>query len=166
VEFRPVGLNLLIGPNNAGKTNLCSALRFLGLTALGPLENAAKSALGEIWNISNVYVTEKVIELEVEATLSDEGEHLEFDYLLRVAAEQDPSSLRQSLQVSEEVLKLTGGKFKQTPLLENRNGQAKLLHEKRFLGEVSGWDKYVETLSPPEATMLSRLFDLDTNRRA
>ncbi|MBM3838773.1 MAG: hypothetical protein FJ398_12570 [Verrucomicrobia bacterium] len=32
----------MIGPNNAGKTNLCSALRFLGLTAPGTLENAAK----------------------------------------------------------------------------------------------------------------------------
>jgi len=25
-EFRPTGLNLLIGPNNAGKTNLCAAM--------------------------------------------------------------------------------------------------------------------------------------------
>lgn len=168
VVFRPVGLNLLVGPNNAGKTNLCSALRFLGLTSSGTLENAARAALGETWNISNVYVTEKekTIELEAEATLFDEGERLEFDYLLRITAERDSSSLRQSLKVSEEVLKLTGGKFKQTPLLENRNGQARLLHEKRFLGEVTGWDKYVETLAPPDATMLSRLFDLDTNRRA
>src|SRR5438445_518398 len=171
VEFRPVGLNLLIGPNNAGKTNLCSALRFLSLTTLDTLENAAKKALGETWNISNVYVSDstKTIELGVEATLSDQGEQLEFHYVLRVTAERDSSSLRQSLKVSEEVLKLTGGNFKQTPLLENRNGQAKLLHEKRFLGEVTGWDnrdKNVETLAPREATMLSRLFDLETNRRA
>ena len=168
VEFKPVGLNLLVGPNNAGKTNLCSALRFLGLTSSGTLENAAKAALGETWNISNVYVSEKekTIELEVEATLSDQGEQLEFDYLLRIAAERDSSSLRQSLKVSEEVLKLTGGKFKQTPLLENRNGLAKLLHERCFLGEDSFRDKYVETLTPQDATMLSRLFDLDTNRRA
>ena len=39
VEFRPVGVNVLIGPNNAGKTNLCSALRFLGLTASQSLED-------------------------------------------------------------------------------------------------------------------------------
>jgi predicted ATPase len=168
VEFKPVGLNLLVGQNNAGKSNLCSALRFLGLTSSNTLENAAKATLGETWNISNVYVSEKdkTIELEVEATLSDEGQQLEFDYLLRITADRDSSSLKQSLKVSEEVLKLTAGKFQQTPLLENRNGQAKLLHEKRFLGEVSGWDKYVETLTPQDATMLSRLFDLDTNRRA
>ena len=168
VEFRPVGLNLLVGPNNSGKTNLCSALRFLGLSSSGTLENAAKAALGETWNISNVYVSEKekTIELEVEATLMDQGERLEFDYLLRVATERDSSSARQSLKVSEELLKLTGGHFKQTALIENRGGQAKLLHEKRFLGELPGLDKYVETLCPQDATMLSRLFDLDTNRRA
>src|SRR5208283_1067703 len=127
VEFKPVGLNLLVGPNNAGKTNLCSALRFLGLTSSGTLENAAKAALGETWNISNVYVSEKekTIELEVEAVLSDQGEQLGFDYLLRITADRDTSSLKQSLKVAEEVLKLTAGRFQQTPLLENRNGQAK-----------------------------------------
>jgi predicted ATPase len=166
VELRPVGLNLMIGPNNAGKTNLFSALQFLGLTSSGTLENAAKTALGEIWNVSNVYVSDKTIELEADATLTDQGEQLEFQYMLRISGERDPATLRQSLRVSEETLKLTGGKFKQTPLIENRNGQAKLCHEKRFLGEVSGWDKYVETLAPQEATMLSRLYDLDTNRRA
>src|SRR6266436_6064918 len=100
IEFKPVGLNLLIGQNNAGKTNLCSALRFLGLTSSATLENAAKTALGETWNISNVYVGEKdkTIELEVEANLSDEGQQLEFDYLLRITADRDSSSLKQSLR--------------------------------------------------------------------
>ena len=55
VEFRPVGVNVLIGPNNAGKTNLCSALRFLGLTASQPLEDAIRASVGETWNIQNVY---------------------------------------------------------------------------------------------------------------
>ena len=111
-------------------------------------------------------VTDKTIEIEADATLTDQGEQLEFHYLLRISAERDSASLRQSLKVSEETLNVTGGRFKQTALIENRNGQAKLCHEKRFLGEVSGWDKYVETLAPQEATMLSRLYDLDTNRRA
>jgi AAA15 family ATPase/GTPase len=107
VELLPVGLNLMIGPNNAGKTNLFSSLQFLGLTSAGTLENAAKTALGEIWNISNVYVADKTIELEADATLTDQGEQLEFQYTLRIAAERDRDTLRQSLRVSEEMLKLT-----------------------------------------------------------
>ena len=166
VEFKPVGLNLLVGPNNSGKTNLCSALRFLGLTSSGTLENAAKAALGETWNISNVYVSEneKTIELEVEATLSDQGEQLEFDYLLRIAAERDSSSLRQTLKVSEEVLKLTGGKFKQTPLFENRNGQAKFLNETLFREGSGSLIADVET--PQDATMLSHMFHSGATRSA
>jgi AAA15 family ATPase/GTPase len=39
-EFKPAGVNLLVGANNAGKTNLCSAIRFLGLTASSTLHDA------------------------------------------------------------------------------------------------------------------------------
>jgi predicted ATPase len=165
-EFRPVGLNLLVGPNNSGKTNLCSALRFLGLTSSSYLENAAKTALGETWNISNVYVSEKekTIEFEVEATLTDLGEPLEFEYLLRLVAERDSSSLRQSLKVSEEVLKITGGKFKRTPLLENRHGMSGILNEKAFLAEIR--DDMTPIDITQDATMLSRLFGFETHRRS
>ena len=167
VEFKPVGLNLLVGPNNSGKTNLCSALRFLGLSSSGTLENAAKTALGETWNISNIYVSdkEKTIEFEVEATLIDQGEPLQFDYLLRITAERDSSSLRQSLKVSEEVLKVTGGKFKQTPLLENRDAQGGVLDEKRFLSE-SEFFMSEGGKTPQEQTLLSRMFGFPMNRCA
>lgn len=166
VEFYPVGSNLVIGKNNAGKTNLCSAVRFVSLTSLGSLEDAAKAVLGETWNISNVYVSDKTIEFEVEASLEEHGEELEFHYNLTISADRDPSTLKQSLKVAEEVLTVSGGIFEQTALLENRNGQAYLLHEKRFTGEAIGVDTKVATLSPQDATMLSRLYDLETNRRA
>ncbi|HUV65082.1 MAG TPA: AAA family ATPase, partial [Sedimentisphaerales bacterium] len=55
-EFRPVGLNLLIGSNNAGKTNLCSALRFLALSSMASTEDAILNAVGETWNLTNVHV--------------------------------------------------------------------------------------------------------------
>jgi predicted ATPase len=102
----------------------------------------------------------------VAARFYDQGEQFEFNYLLRVTADRDSSSLKQSLKVVDEVLKLTAGRFQQTPLLENHKGQAKLLHEKRFLGETPGSDNCVATLAPQDATMLSRLYDLDTNHRA
>ena len=47
VEVRPTGLNLLVGPNNAGKTNLCHALRFLALTSRMSLDDAARHCTAE-----------------------------------------------------------------------------------------------------------------------
>jgi recombinational DNA repair ATPase RecF len=67
VEFRPAGINLLVGPNNAGKTNLCSALRFVGGTSEQALDAAMFGAIGERWNITNFHVPQaKETEFEVE----------------------------------------------------------------------------------------------------
>jgi predicted ATPase len=136
----------------------------VGLSSYTTLEEAAKNVLGETWNIPNVYVKDRTLEFEVDAALDDNGEALEFTYLLRIGAERQSAALRQPLSVIEETLKLTGGDFRQTPLIENRVGQVRLLHEKRFLSKVG--ELYVETSSPQDATMLSRLYDLETNRRA
>lgn len=165
-EFRPEGLNLLIGPNNAGKTNLCSVLRFLSLTSRTPLENAAKQAVGETWSLANVYVEKREVQIEVDCHLVHEGEKLDFNYLLHVGTTRDPPHGRSSLQVIAEVLKLSGGDFLATALLDNQSGQARLMHEERFIEGITGSDAYVETLAPQNATMLSQLYDLATNRRA
>jgi recombinational DNA repair ATPase RecF len=47
-EWKPhPKLNILVGPNNSGKTNMCYALRFLSLTARGKtLDEAAVEAFG------------------------------------------------------------------------------------------------------------------------
>jgi predicted ATPase len=60
--------------------------------------------------------------------------------------------------VHSESLKVTGGPFMDRVLLENTAGEVRLLHE--------GESRYVETTAPASATMLCRLFDLQTNRRA
>jgi predicted ATPase len=170
VEFAPTGVNLLLGPNNAGKTNLCSALRFVGLSSFNSVDAAARQALGETWNITNVYVNDPGIQFEVGATLEESGQPLSFRYSLRLTSDRlraaaSGRAYSQGLRVAEESLILTGGGFNSTVLLENRDGQARLLHEKRFLSQAAG-DHYVETLSPGDATMLSRLYDLETNQRA
>ncbi len=167
IDFRPTGLNLLIGQNNAGKTNLCLALRFVGLSSSSSLEEAALSALGETWNVTNVYLEDRSLEFEVEARLLDAEQYLDFAYSLKLTAERSAatSGSASALFVSEETLRATGGGFQQTSLLENRDGQVRLLHEKRFLSKAAS-EHYVETTAPTDATMLSRLYDLDTNRRA
>jgi predicted ATPase len=122
VEFRPVGVNVLIGPNNAGKTNLCSALRFLGLTASQSLEDAIRASVGETWNIQNVYAVDQNVEIEIECSLPYEGGTIDFEYFLSLAARAASSASGQVLSVSREILKATGAGFAQTPLLENTGG--------------------------------------------
>ena len=72
--------------------------------------------------------------------------------------------VRRALNVEEEFLTLTGGRFKETPLIENRGGQVRLLHEQRFLANSP--DSYVETTAPTDTTVLCRLYDLETNQMA
>ena len=101
VEFRPVGVNVLIGPNNAGKTNLCSALRFLGLTASQSLEDAIRTSVGETWNIRNVYTPEENVEFEMECSLPYEGEMVDYDYSLSIAVHAKSSASGQVLHLSK-----------------------------------------------------------------
>jgi predicted ATPase len=129
VEFRPMGVNVLIGPNNAGKTNLCSALRFLGLTASQSLEDAIRTSLGETWNIRNVYTPDQRVEIEVECSLRYEHMELDFDYSLSLAVQTVSSVSGQVLSVDREVLRATGAGFTQTPLLENTGGEVRLASE-------------------------------------
>lgn len=129
VEFRPVGVNVLIGPNNAGKTNLCSALRFLGLTASQSLEDAIRASVGETWNIRNVYTPDQNIEIEVECSLEYESMAIDFDYSLSLGVQTKSSAYGQTLYVSKETLKATGAGLTQTPLIEHTGGGVRLARE-------------------------------------
>ncbi|MDI6450172.1 AAA family ATPase [Anaerobaca lacustris] len=129
VEFRPVGVNVLIGPNNAGKTNLCSALRFLGLSASLSLEDAIRASVGETWNIRNVYTPDKNIEIELECSLPYKGDTIDFEYSLSLAVRTAPSGYGHALSVWKETLRVTGVGFVQTPLLENSRGEVRSASE-------------------------------------
>jgi len=160
VEFRPVGVNVLIGPNNAGKTNLCSALRFLGLTASQSLEDAIRTSVGETWNIQNVYAADQDIEMEIECSLPYKGETIDFEYSLGIAVRAKAPGSSRVLQVSREVLKATGAGFAQTPLLENANGSAKMILEAWFRNPQSrpkGAGNHVASSPSTEETMVCKL---------
>jgi predicted ATPase len=167
VEFRPVGVNVLIGPNNAGKTNLCSALRFLSLTASQSLEDAIRATVGETWNIRNVYVPQENIEIQLECSVPYEDGSIDFAYLLSIAVSGGALASGQTLQVSRESLTATGGGFTQTELIRNTSGQVILLDEKRFREQGTiVHSLFVEIPARTEATMLCRLYDSEANRCA
>jgi predicted ATPase len=166
-EFVPTGLNLLIGPNNAGKTNLSSALRFLALTGEQPLDAAIMTTVGERWNLTNFYVpANHDIELAAECTLTHEGAPLRFSYRLKLRARKGEVGDSQSLAVVEETLKASGGRFQDTPLLQNQEGQTSMLHEEGFAQKHPNSPMYVHARVGTDATMLSQLYELENNPRA
>ncbi len=171
-SFSPIGMNLLVGPNNAGKTNLAHALRFLSLTSQMPLDDAAAACTADPWNLLNVYLPKRTtVVLAATAELLLDDERLVFEYELTIATGQGQRGLAsrgRPFVVQRESLRVSGGRFSDTVLLENEGGRVKLLHEKRFLRAVpvETEPRYVETLAPTNATMLFRLFDLETNQRA
>ena len=72
----------------------------------------------------------------------------------------------QSLIVEEETLSASGGPFTQTLLLENRRGQARMLHEEGFVQKRQGSPYYAEARVPNDASLLSQLYELENNQRA
>lgn len=166
LTLEPAGVNLLLGPNNAGKTNLCHALRFLSLTSRMLLDDAAEACSAEPWNLLNVYTQNPNLSISTTCDLTLNGEPLSFTYDLVLTSKKGtriPTRGRPFV-VESELLKVSGGAFQDTVLLENnRGGHVSLLHEPRFLG---GTPHHVTTTAPTEATMLFRLYDLETNQRS
>ena len=171
IEFRPAGMNLLVGPNNAGKTNLCSALRFIGRSSELTLDAALLGTLGERWNVTNLFAPEaKSLNFEVECELPFKGEPLCFFYSLRLESARSASRSdgvgSESVKVAEEILKATGGRFKDTILLENREGGVRMLHEEGFAKNLPKSPYYIDATMATNSTMLSRLYELENNPRA
>lgn len=173
VQFRPHGLNIVVGANNSGKTTLCQALRFLSLTATQPLDAAAQLAIVEKWNLFNLYSKSQTCQLNIDCVLMVDGQEIEFSYALEFSKKKYPVQPEDGheLAVDSESLTATGGGFHQTLLLDNRAGRVRLLHERKFLHSVQqpSIDESqirIETHAPTQATMLSRLYDLHTNQAA
>jgi predicted ATPase len=171
VGFQPAGMNLLVGPNNAGKTNLCSALRFIGRSSEHTLDAALLGATGERWNVTNLFAPEtKNLNFEIECELPFRGQTLRCSYSLRLdVIRSDPRSegaSSESLKVTEEILRATGGRFADTLLLENRDGRVRMLHEEGFANNHPNSPFYITSTTATNTTMLSKLYELENNPRA
>lgn len=157
VTFRPKTLNLILGLNNAGKTNLCQALRFVGASAGLPLEQCADYIAGGRIGMTNFYFDKPTLDFHVKACVPFEGENLKFEYHLTVKAPTQPTPTP-IIEAENEKLIVTGKNFNSVALLENTRNGVKLWHEQK--------SEYVETTAPRDVTMLNRLYDLKTNARA
>ncbi len=155
--------HLVIGKNNSGKTNLCSALAFLGLTARSDLAASAQVVPGGILEIKNWAFKKNQIDLSCtcELPFEDVPHVYTYDLSLTLDAPSTPSQASQvALRVAKERLVVDGPGFKNATLLENDGREAHMLHE----GSDEGYE--AKTRAPAESTMLSKLHELDTNRRA
>ena len=92
-----------------------------------------------------------------------EGEAHVFTYALTLSVESAPKPSphnQVSLVVEQEELVVSAPGFANTALLRNDGREAHMLHEESKEGYA------VKTLAPRDATMLSKLYELETNRRA
>ena len=167
IVFKPQGVNLLVGANNSGKTNLCQALRFVSRSTLFPLDACVDEFVVGRSGLINFVLDKSTTDFYIRADLVDQGmsersENLTFEYELTISSPRDKFG-DAAVELEKEILRVTGGEFDDTMLLENIAGRARLLNEKDF---VNGEPRYVETAVPTDATMLQRLYDREANLRA
>ena len=171
--FAPQGLNLLLGANNSGKTNLSQALQFVSGSAVVPLDQCADRAARGRFGMTNFTLDKSTIDFYVRAQVSFRDEELLFEYELTISP-PPMGAVEAAVRLQREVLSATGGIFdEKTILLENTSGRIRLLDE-RSLASVpvslstlsAGSERYRKTTAPTDATMLQRLYDEESNPRA
>lgn len=118
VNFEPGEMNLLLGLNNAGKTNLCQALRFVSGLAFMNLNDCAETVAGGRHGMTNVYFEKSTIDFAVSAELPFGGERLTFHYELKLDSVEQPTADR-LLSVGAETLRVTGPGFDGVSLIES-----------------------------------------------
>ena len=161
IAFKPQEINLLLGRNNSGKTNLCQALQFVGASSLFPLNECAERVAGGLFGMTNFAFDKSTIDFYVRAQVPYEGENLVFEYELTISPPKNP--IESTVRVEVERLTVTGGVFDKTILLENVSGRIWLLDDKNFM---AGTANHVEMTVPRDATMLQRLYDFENHARA
>ena len=139
IVFKPQKINLLLGKNNSGKTNLCQALQFVGSSSLFKLDECAEQVAGGRFGMTNFAFDKSTIDFYLRSEVPYNEEKLTFEYELTVSP---PKSRIGEIKVDREILSVTGGKlncgrsctpFDKTVLLENISGRIRLLHEKDFM---------------------------------
>ncbi len=162
-EFEFTNYHVVIGANNSGKTNLCAALSFLRATAFQELNAAAQVVPGGVYEICIWTFKSDVVEFTCLCELPCDGLTLIYTYSLSLVLRENTSGPRfgqTDLCVKHEELDVSGPDIGKMVLLSNDGHEAQLRHEESA-------DAYTATtLAPKNATMLSKLYELETNRRA
>lgn len=167
-EIKLCNRHLILGRNNSGKTNLASALRFLAMTAGTELNEAGASVNGGLTEFSNRFLQSNETTFTCRCELDFDGDRCEYEYSLTIAVSPASRSSRMDSQlrasVVEERLWFDGPNLHDAVLLECDGREATMLHEEQALNGSA--PHRAKTLAPDDATMLSKLYELTSNRRA
>lgn len=155
IVFRPREMNLFLGLNNSGKTNLCQAIRFAGSTSFLTLQECADVVAGGQQGITNHFFSKPTVDFFVKSTLPFCDENLRFEYSLTLSAPTKPVP-QPKLEVETEKLVVSGTKFNSVTLLDNTRKGVRILDEREY---AQGRTSYIEMEAPRDATMLNRLYD-------
>lgn len=159
--------HLLIGKNASGKTNLAAAMQFLAATASRGLNCAAERIPGGLAEICNWQMKSDEFELSCDCRLEFEGQDCDYRYDLALSRQlpsvPQPSGEAQ-LRVVRERLSISGAGFDDVALLKNDGREVTMADEDTV--RMARGPREVKTPAPSGATMLSKLYETKTNRRA
>ncbi|MBI3194989.1 MAG: AAA family ATPase [Ignavibacteriae bacterium] len=166
LTFEPGAVNLITGMNNAGKTNLAQALRFISYSSQTPISEAIKEAIGETWNVANIYIDKTTIDFQCICQLFFQNEKLNFEYSLSLSVEdvKTANTVNRLYAVKMESLILTDGQNRSVTLLQNKEGHIRLLDEEHFFSHRE--EKWLSLEQTTDTTMLYKLYDTSSNQRA
>jgi predicted ATPase len=155
-EFAPPPVNLVVGHNNAGKTNLFQAMQLLGLLAQHDIDTALTMTAGSQGSILNAYQKDKnMMSLEVICEFP-EGDGFA-TYIYKLSLESQRSGSRsgevpaQSFVLESEFLnRYSHETTSPVPLVRNVEGEAQIYNE---------YGPPIQTQAPRSTTMLNLLYD-------
>ncbi|MGB2986903.1 MAG: AAA family ATPase, partial [Phycisphaerae bacterium] len=161
IEF--TNRHLVIGKNNSGKTNLCAALRFLGATAAKDLAASAQLVPGGVSEIGNWAFSSDTVDFSCTCELPFQGAGNVYVYDLQLQMETRDTWAHGGplvLRVSHERLVVNGAGSTNVALLETDGHEAQVLDGNPFKPSIA------KIPAPRDATMLSKLYESETNRQA
>ncbi len=165
--YEPKEINLVIGRNNTGKSNLLKAIQFISLTSGLSLDKCAEYIGCPIHLLANHASNINEVSFRVEAHLPFNqhvgSELISYQYELVLFVPRDRTATG-GLRVLREQLSMSSDRFGFAKLLGKEGDNVQLLHEGTL--ERENTQDFVLTTSPSDVTMLNRLYDLQTNARA
>ncbi len=160
--FEPAPINLLIGKNNSGKTNLCKALQFLCLTAVRDnLNDAVNLAIGDLSSLPNttLYPDNTRTRLKAYCDIPYDGGQISFTYELVLVIEPTKAYPMQNNHTVEiERLEATRTGSSSSLLIDRKGTSVSLMNEKD--------ERAAKITSPPSETVLHRIFKTPENKTA
>ena len=154
LSFKPKDINLLIGLNNSGKSNLCNALRFVSHAATRTFNTILKHFYLDPYTITNFSYNKPTVDFSLKVKIPFKGVEETYKYKLSISTPTQFSTTPQIVVEHERLTHITGGS-KDRILLDNSGKNVQLLNEPE--------SSFYSFSSPSDSTMLFRVYDDKNN---